>query len=77
MKPTTSVSPTRKPHRLRSAFCLCLFLAVATTALAAPRQKVIFENATPNSEIGVTVDQDELVKRIMDRYLRQNLMRQP
>ena len=37
----------------------------------------LVENATPNSEIGVTVDQDELVKRIMDRYLRQNLMRQP
>lgn len=54
-----------------------MFLAVATTALAAPRQKVLFEHATPNSEIGVTVDQDELVKRIMHRYLRQNLMRQP
>lgn len=37
----------------------------------------LVKDAAPNSEIGVTVDQDELVKRIMDRYLRQNLMRQP
>ena len=42
-------------------------------------KNVNYEDVTPrlNSEIGVTVDQDELVKRIMDRYLRQNLMRQP
>jgi len=34
-------------------------------------------DAAPNCLIGVTVDQDELVKRIMDRYLKQNLMRRP
>lgn len=37
----------------------------------------IVEGASPNCEIGVTVQKDELVKRIMDRYLKQNLMRQP
>jgi hypothetical protein len=37
----------------------------------------LVEDAAPNCEIGVTVDKDELVKRIMDRYLRQNLMRHP
>jgi purine nucleosidase len=37
----------------------------------------LVEGAPPNCQIGVTVDKDELVKRIMDRYLRQNLMRQP
>jgi inosine-uridine nucleoside N-ribohydrolase len=34
-------------------------------------------DAPPNCEIGVTVAKDELVKRVMDRYLKQNLMRQP
>jgi inosine-uridine nucleoside N-ribohydrolase len=34
-------------------------------------------DAAPNCEIGVTVEKDELVKRVMDRYLKQNLMRQP
>ena len=34
-------------------------------------------DAPPNYEIGVTVERDELVKRVMDRYLKQNLMRQP
>jgi inosine-uridine nucleoside N-ribohydrolase len=34
-------------------------------------------DASPNCEIGVTVEKDELVKRVMDRYLKQNLMRQP
>jgi purine nucleosidase len=37
----------------------------------------LVEDAQPNCEIGASVDKDELVKRIMDRYLRQNLMRQP
>ncbi len=31
----------------------------------------------PNCEIGVTVQIDELIRRIMARYLRQNLIRQP
>ena len=34
-------------------------------------------DAQPNCEIGVTVEKDELIKRAMDRYLKQNLMRQP
>jgi len=37
----------------------------------------VVEGATPNCEIGVTVNRDEMVKRTMDRYLKQNLMRQP
>ena len=37
----------------------------------------LVEGAAPNCEIGVTVQKDELVKRAMDRYLKQNLMRQP
>lgn len=37
----------------------------------------LVEDAPPNCQIGVTVDKDELVKRIMDRYLKQNLMRPP
>ncbi len=37
----------------------------------------LVEDAPPNCRIGVTVDKDELVKRVMDRYLKQNLMRQP
>jgi purine nucleosidase len=38
---------------------------------------VIEENQEPNCEIGVTVQKDELIRRTMDRYLKQNLMRQP
>lgn len=38
---------------------------------------VIEENREPNCEIGVTVQKDELIRRTMDRYLKQNLMRQP
>jgi len=37
----------------------------------------LVDGTTPNCEIGVTVQKDELIKRIMDRYLKQNLMRQP
>ena len=37
----------------------------------------VVENQPPNCEIGVTVQKDELVTRIMERYLRQNLMRLP
>jgi len=35
------------------------------------------EGSEPNCEIGVTLQKDELIKRIMDRYLKQNLMRSP
>jgi inosine-uridine nucleoside N-ribohydrolase len=38
---------------------------------------VVDENKPPNCEIGVTVKKDELIRRTMDRYLKQNLMRQP
>jgi purine nucleosidase len=34
-------------------------------------------DAPPSCEIGVTVNKDERVKRILDLYLKQNLMRQP
>ena len=37
----------------------------------------LVEGAPPNCEIGVTVNKEELIKRTMDRYLKQNLMRQP
>jgi inosine-uridine nucleoside N-ribohydrolase len=37
----------------------------------------LVEGAPPNCEIGVTVNKEELVKRTLDRYLKQNLMRQP
>lgn len=37
----------------------------------------LVEGAAPSCEIGGTVNQDELVKRVMDRYLKQNLMWQP
>ncbi len=37
----------------------------------------VVEGAPPNCEIGVTVNQDEMVKRTMDRYLKQNLMSGP
>ena len=36
----------------------------------------LVEGAPPNCEIGVTVNKEELIKRTMDRYLKQNLMRQ-
>ena len=35
------------------------------------------EGQEPNCEIGVTVQKEELIKRIMERYLKQNLMRAP
>lgn len=38
---------------------------------------VVEGNKNPNCEIGVTVQKDELIRRTMDRYLKQNLMRQP
>jgi len=38
---------------------------------------MVEENKEPNCEIGVTVQKDELIRRTMDRYLKQNLMRQP
>ncbi len=37
----------------------------------------VVDGAPPNCQIGVTVNEEELVKRTMDRYLKQNLMRQP
>ena len=37
----------------------------------------LVEDAPSNCEIGVTVNKDELIKRTVDRYLKQNLMRQP
>lgn len=37
----------------------------------------VVKDAPPNCEIGVTVNKDELVKRVMERYLKQNLMRPP
>jgi len=37
----------------------------------------VVEGAPPNCEIGVTVDKDALITRVMDRYLKQNLMRPP
>lgn len=33
--------------------------------------------APPNCEIGVTVNKEEVIKRTMDRYLKQNHLRQP
>lgn len=38
---------------------------------------VVEDDKEPNCEIGVTVQKDELIRRTMDRYLKQNLMRQP
>lgn len=35
----------------------------------------LVKDAEPNCEIGLTVQKDELIRRIMERYLRQNLMR--
>jgi inosine-uridine nucleoside N-ribohydrolase len=37
----------------------------------------LVKDAAPNCEIGVTVNKEELVKRAMDRFLKQNLMRKP
>jgi inosine-uridine nucleoside N-ribohydrolase len=37
----------------------------------------LVEHVPPNCEIGVTVNQNELLKRALDRYLKQNLMRPP
>ncbi len=49
----------------------------ANVRVAANGLTELVDDAPPNCEIGVTVQQDELIKRIMGRYLRQNLMRQP
>jgi len=36
---------------------------------------VLDESRPPNCEIGMTVDTDELIRRVMERYLKQNLGR--
>jgi inosine-uridine nucleoside N-ribohydrolase len=36
---------------------------------------VIDESLPPNAEIGMTIQKDEFIRRIMERYLKQNLMR--
>jgi len=36
---------------------------------------VIDESLPPNCEIGMTIQKDEFIRRIMERYLKQNLMR--
>jgi purine nucleosidase len=36
---------------------------------------VIDENQPPNCEIGMTIQKDEFIRRVMERYLTQNLMR--
>ena len=36
---------------------------------------VINEALPPNSEVGMTIQKDEFIRRIMERYLKQNLMR--
>ena len=36
---------------------------------------LIDNNKEPNCEIGITIDKDEFLKRMMDRLLQQNLMR--
>ena len=36
---------------------------------------VIDESQKPNSHVGMSINEDEFIKRIMDRYLSQNLMR--
>ncbi len=38
---------------------------------------VIEESKAPNCEIGMTIQKDEFIRRMMERLLRQNLMRQP
>ncbi|NQT27919.1 nucleoside hydrolase [candidate division KSB1 bacterium] len=35
---------------------------------------VLDESKEPNCEIGMTINKDEFIKRIMERYLKQNLM---
>jgi purine nucleosidase len=37
---------------------------------------VIDETKAPNCEVGLSIDREEFIKRIMDRYLKQNLGRQ-
>lgn len=37
----------------------------------------VTDGEPPNCEIGVTVQKDELIRRVMDRYLKQNLLRRP
>ena len=34
---------------------------------------VLDESKDPNCEIGMSINKDEFIKRIMDRYLKQNL----
>ncbi len=36
---------------------------------------VIDESKEPNGEVGMTIQTDELIKRMMDRFLKQNLQR--
>ena len=36
---------------------------------------VLDETLPPNAEIAMTVQKDEFIRRIMERYLKQNLMR--
>ena len=36
----------------------------------------IDETKEPNCEIGVTIDKDEFLKRMVERLLKQNFMRQ-
>jgi purine nucleosidase len=36
---------------------------------------VVDESREPNCEIGMTINREEFIKRIMDRYLKQNLQR--
>ncbi len=38
---------------------------------------VLDETQPPNCEIGMTIQTDEFIRRMMDRLLKQNLMRQP
>jgi hypothetical protein len=38
---------------------------------------VIDESLPPNCEIGMTIRKDEFIRRIMERYLKQNLMHRP
>jgi purine nucleosidase len=36
---------------------------------------VVQDNLPPNCEIGVTINKDEFIRRIMERYMKQNFMR--
>lgn len=38
---------------------------------------VLDESKSPNCEIGMTIQKEEFIRRLMERLLRQNLMRQP